>query len=481
LTNRMPMSNSSPLISIIVRTRNEERWIAKCLNGIARQTEQSVEVILVDNGSTDRTVARARAVRPDIAVVTIDRFRPGLAINEGVRESLGRYVVCISAHCPPASNTWLENLLRNFDDPSVAGVYGRQIPLEFTSPADKRDLLLTFGMDRKVQERDTFFHNANSMIRRDVWDRFPFDEEVSNIEDRVWAKKVLEEGYCIVYEPDAPVYHHHGIHQGGEPERCENVVRIMEDLDLHSHPGVDDPLDPHGLETVAVIPIRGGEFNGSEVDDSRALIGRTIRSAREADCVKRVIVASDSEDLAAVAREFGAETPFLRPTRLSEPGVRVDDVLRWVLERLEEDEGYFPDLMIPLEVTYPFRPDGLLDQLTQELLQEGFDTVIAGVAEHRPCWIKDDSGIQPITLYTTQREERKTVHVGLISLGCVTYPEYIRNGSRLGERVGILEIDDPVGAIEVRDRATLEQVGKLLSLRTQARNPSAAVPSSSAR
>lgn len=51
----------------------------------------------------------------------------------------------------------------------VAGVYGRQEPMSFSSDLDKRDLLITFGLDRRVQMKDSFFHNANSMIRREIY------------------------------------------------------------------------------------------------------------------------------------------------------------------------------------------------------------------------------------------------------------------------------------------------------------------------
>ena len=79
----------------------------------------------------------------------------------------------------PKDTDWLTRLLDNFkDDPKLAGVYGRQLPVSFTDPVDKRDLLIVFGQDRRVQVKDYFFHNASSMLRRDVWDAFPFDEEV---------------------------------------------------------------------------------------------------------------------------------------------------------------------------------------------------------------------------------------------------------------------------------------------------------------
>ena len=79
-----------------------------------------------------------------------------------------------------------------------------------------------------MQFSELFFHNANSMIRRKIWEEVPFDNNLSGVEDRDWALKIVDRGFSIVYEPQAAVHHHHGIHQTGDPERAERVVRVIE-------------------------------------------------------------------------------------------------------------------------------------------------------------------------------------------------------------------------------------------------------------
>lgn len=436
------------MISIIVRTKNEERWITQCLKRIKVQTLQDYEIILVDNDSVDKTVEKALHLCPDIKLVKIDNYLPGLALNVGIRASKGEYIACLSAHCLPVEDDWLARLRNNFSDSQVAGVYGRQIPMRFTSAVDKRDLLVTFGLDKRVHRRDSFFHNANSMIRRDIWEKYPFDEEVSNIEDRVWGKTVIDAGYTLVYEPEAPVYHHHGIHQNNNRERYEGVIRILDSLQLaEGDPGAD-PMLPENLEIAAIIPLRA-HANGKSLDDNDELVLRTIDAARHSKYVKRTIISSDSESVIKKAAGWGVDAPFIRPLELSCKGVRVDDVLQYTINQLES-QGYFPDLVVPLEITYPFRPDGLIDSLIERLLEQGFDTVIAGLPEYRPCWINQNQALVRIDDFEHIRNERKPILVGLPSLGCVTFPEFIRNASRLGEKVGIFEIEDPRAALEIR-------------------------------
>ena len=204
------MMINQPLVSLIIRTKNEEKWIGHCLRAVTGQDYKNIEIVLVDNESTDQTVAVAKQF--NVKVVSISKFKPGAAINLGINESSGEYLVCLSGHCIPTDNRWLSNLVQDLDNREVAGVYGRQEPLSFTSDIDKRDLLMVFGLDKKVQIRDSFFHNANSAFRREVWDKYPFDEEVTNIEDRVWGQQVINSGLKIIYEPSASVYHWHGIH-----------------------------------------------------------------------------------------------------------------------------------------------------------------------------------------------------------------------------------------------------------------------------
>ena len=220
------------LVSVIIRTRNEERWIGRCLLAVTHQSLVDVEAVLVDNESTDRTREIAREYRIKECSISRGEFTYGRALNLGIQKSLGRYVAILSGHCIPADNYWLAKLLANFQDPGVAGVYGRQEPMLDTSSVDKRDLWTTFGIERRVQRKDPFFHNANCMIRRSVWERQPFDETVNGVEDRVWAKQVLADGYTIVYEPAASVFHHHGIHQGRDDHRADRVVQVIE-MNLH--------------------------------------------------------------------------------------------------------------------------------------------------------------------------------------------------------------------------------------------------------
>jgi glycosyltransferase involved in cell wall biosynthesis len=444
------------MVSIIIRTKNEERWINSCLTGVFSQEYRDFEVIIVDNESTDKTIDKA--MQYDIKkVIQCRDYKPGLALNMGIRASSGEYIVCLSGHCIPVGPKWLSHLIRNFDDGQVAGVYGRQEPLAFTPNLDKRDLSIIFGLDRRVQTKDSFFHNANSMIRRDLWDKVNFDETVTNIEDRVWAEKMLQKGYKIIYEPEAGAYHYHGIHHTGNAQRCNNIVRILESLS----PKIKDNIhvDFEKLNVVAIIPVKGeiSYLNGSP------LIEYTLEQARHSKHIRHIIVSTDNRETAELAESLGAESPFLRDESLSMDFVDTEKVMQYSLNKLEE-KGMYPDLVVYLEITFPFRPEGLIDAMIEDLVINGFDSVIAGKKEFKSIWKFENEKAERIDKGYIPRKYKEPCFIGLMGVGCVTHPEVLREGSLLGTKIGIYGNDNPLSSIEVRSPEDYEIAGTLMSM-----------------
>jgi rhamnosyltransferase len=446
---------SEPLVTVVIRTKNEERWIIQCLRSVFEQEYKNFEVVIVDNESTDKTIERAKHFGIIKKIIKCSDYLPGKALNMGIREANGDYIACLSGHCIPINNKWLSNLLRNFEDKGVAGVYGRQEPVSFTSDFDKRDLALIFGLDRKVQIRDSFFHNANSMIRRDVWMKLPFNDAVTNIEDRIWAQKVMQRGYRIIYDPEASVYHYHGIHHDGDVERCTNVVRILESL----HKGYAyRSIEIEKLNIVALIPIRGEikYLNG------KPLLAYTVQRAQESKYIKRAVVSTDNPRLAAIAKDMGVEAPFLRDAYLSKDYVDLDQVLRYSLERLEENK-IFPDLVVSLEATFPFRPKGLLDEMIMQLTKNGLDSIIAARRENKALWKERDGKIIQLDEGLTPRQFKEPTFIELRGVGMVTHPEFLRGGIDLGQKIGFYEVTDPYSHLEVRNSDEFELASTLIN------------------
>ena len=433
-----------PEISIIVRTKNEERWIGHCLTMLYQQDFFDFEVILVDNASTDHTVQVAGRF-PLAAIVNINDFLPGKALNDGIRTSSGRLIVCLSAHCIPKSKNWLSTLRRNFkSDDKLAGVYGRQLPLSFTEDVDKRDLLIVFGQDRRVQVKDCFFHNANSMLRRDVWERFPFDERVTNIEDRVWGKSVISAGYHIVYDPDAAVYHHHGLHQGNTPQRARGVVSVIEQIDHNLLNELPESLKPESANIAAVVPIQGENRLEAKAYD---LLVKVMADLKRAKYVNKIyLIAKDvklAEQLGVLWIDRGAIPDGDR--------LGIDELLQKSLDEIESRSDY-PEALLYVNYDYLNRPEGLFDELIFDAQYKGYDTVFPGFVDYVHYWIRNSEGDYIQTdLSMKGRSERQPAFRALYGLGCVTSSALIRRGKFVGGRVGILPIKHSRHTLRLRD------------------------------
>ena len=432
--------------SIIIRTKNEERWISSCLRSVFRQSYKNIEVIIVDNESTDHTVERSKSFA--VKIISIDEFFPGKAINDGVRASSGDYIVCLSAHCIPVNEFWLEKLIKDIEDQKVAGIYGRQEPLSFSSDIDKRDLLTVFGLDKKIQVKDSFFHNANSAFRKDIWQKFPFDENISNIEDRVWGEQVISEGLKIIYEPQASVYHWHGIHQDLNKDRAKNVVRILESLKSFKKAN-NKHQDPEDLNILAIIPVRGKtlEFGNS------TLLETTIDTAKKSKYISEIIVSTDSNETAEIARMHDIDVPFIRPAVLSEEFIDIFEVVKFTLERAEEDSKHF-DLVVLLEEVYPFREENLIDNMILQLIYKGQDTVIAAIQEKRSVWVQPDNESELINIekdiLMPRSLKKSRAFIGMLGICCVTHPMMIRTQSVLDGKTGLYKITNDFSSTTVR-------------------------------
>jgi glycosyltransferase involved in cell wall biosynthesis len=434
-------------ISIIVRTRNEERWIAHCLSMLYKQNYTDFEVILVDNASVDRTIQVAKRFALK-AVINIDKFLPGRALNEGIRASSGRFIVCLSAHCIPKNGDWLSCLRRNFDDDEdLAGVYGRQLPLSFTTDLDKRDLLTVFGEDRRLQIKDYFFHNANSMLRRDVWDQYPFDENVTNVEDRVWGKAVTNAGFHLVYEPEAAVYHHHGLHQGNAPQRAKGVVSIIEQINQAVLNDLPETLLPEQVNIAAVVPVQGKiEPNSTAYN----LLLDAVISLKTAEYVDNIyLVASD----ASLAERLGVHW-IDRDSILNDNVLGMDELLQKSFEIIES-QGDFPEALLYVNHDYLFRPAGLFDELIRDAQYKGYDTVFPGFVDYGHYWLRNGDGDYTQTDASMRgRSERQPVFRALYGLGCVSSAALVRGGKLVGGKVGILPVKDFRYTLRSRDTGT---------------------------
>lgn len=195
--------------SIVIRAYNEEQHIGRLLEGIRQQTLKDPEIILVDSGSTDRTVAVAESFGAQVVHIPPGEFTFGRSLNLGIQAATGELIVIASAHVYPVYPDWLESLLRPFADPNIALTYGKQRGPS-TARFSEQQIYHQWYLDiSQPYQATAFCNNANAAIRKSLWERNHYDETLTGLEDLAWAKWAKEQGHHIAYVAEAEIIHVH--------------------------------------------------------------------------------------------------------------------------------------------------------------------------------------------------------------------------------------------------------------------------------
>jgi rhamnosyltransferase len=195
--------------SIVIRAYNEEKHIGRLLAGIRQQTVRDVEIVLVDSGSTDGTVPVAESFGARIVRIPSSEFTFGRSLNLGIQAATRELIVIASAHVYPVYPDWLESLLRPFEDQKIALTYGKQRGPEIAHFSEQQIYHQWYPASSKPRQATAFCNNANAAIRRILWEKNPYDETLTGLEDLAWAKWAKEKGYEIAYVAEAEIIHIH--------------------------------------------------------------------------------------------------------------------------------------------------------------------------------------------------------------------------------------------------------------------------------
>ena len=199
-----------PKASIVIRTFNEEKHLGNLLQAISEQEYTDYEILIVDSGSTDRTLEIAKKFPVTVLPIESRDFTFGYSLNVGCDASKGDYLIFLSAHTLPVDTQWLANMVAPFKTDSVGMVYGRQVGSIETKFSEKQDFEYLFGASSNNSAVPVYYaNNANSAVRKSLWKERHFDEYLFGLEDIEWAKYITDKGYSVHYESQAAVYHIH--------------------------------------------------------------------------------------------------------------------------------------------------------------------------------------------------------------------------------------------------------------------------------
>jgi CMP-N,N'-diacetyllegionaminic acid synthase len=227
-------------------------------------------------------------------------------------------------------------------------------------------------------------------------------------------------------------------------------------------------------DVICVICARGGSKGLPRKNVQRLggepLVARPVRQALESGAVGAVLVTTDDEEIASIAREAGAVVPFLRPPELSQDLSTTEDTLRHALITYEAEIGRQFAIAVFLTPTDIFRdPQWIRIAVDTLRARPELESVFSGHRTHKNFWEHQEDGswirLRPWMAVYSSRQIRRSVVREDTGLACASRAWLWREGRRIGDRVEIIVNDDDFTAIDIHDRNDLALAEAALRLR----------------
>jgi N-acylneuraminate cytidylyltransferase/CMP-N,N'-diacetyllegionaminic acid synthase len=175
---------------------------------------------------------------------------------------------------------------------------------------------------------------------------------------------------------------------------------------------------------LAIIPARGGSkgLPGKNIKElnGKPLIAYTIEAALKSRYITRVILSTDDMEIVRVAKQYGAEVPFVRPSYLATDAAKAIDAYKYTYERLEKEEKKEISEFVVLQPTSPFRTEKHIDKAIELFKEKKADSVISYCQEYHPIvWHK----------YITEAGKIESIFEDKINNRQEEKPTYFPNGA----------------------------------------------------
>ena len=211
------------------------------------------------------------------------------------------------------------------------------------------------------------------------------------------------------------------------------------------------------METLAIIPARSGSkgipHKNITMFHGNPMLSYSVIQACQAKKVDRVILSTDSKLYADIARQYGAETPFLRPAEISKDASTDLEVFEHSLKWLDKNEGYCPDICVHLRPTYPTRQVNDIDRAIELLESDSkFDSVrsviLAPETPFKMWFLSEDHSLSPVIqsdipeAYNMPRQSLPQTYLQTANVDVTWAKTILKKHSMTGDRIRAMVMDD---------------------------------------
>ncbi len=433
-----------PKVSIIVTAHNYGKYLPQCLDSILKQTYTDYEVIVVDDGSTDNTQEVLKKYKQKFGekmkIITLPGVGLPKACNAGIRASRGKYIIRLDADDFFDENILLVEATYLDKHPEVDLVYPDYYTVKENGEIIEHVRLLKINDEIKLLHRSPLA--GGSMFKRECFEKLGgYNENIKCQEDfDFWIRFINK---FKVYNINLPLLyyrqHPHSL--------SKNITSMMFAKRQVKKEFVEKYLRAHleKLKIAAIIPARAeSRINGGKLPLrtllDKPLIAYTIEEALNSERIDRVFVSTEDEEIAKVAKKYGAEVPVLRPKELASEGVPVEDAMLHMLDYLKDTENYTPDIVVLLHYLSPLKREHHITEAVDTMLIFDMDSVISVTKTQKFYWRPGKFGLSPLFEKRLLKSEREFLYEENGAIYVVKREVLEKNRSVIGKSVGYIEM-----------------------------------------
>ena len=216
-------------------------------------------------------------------------------------------------------------------------------------------------------------------------------------------------------------------------------------------------------KSIAIIPARGGSKGllkkNLQLFQNHPLISWPIETAKRSKKLDKIIVSTDDDEIGSIAKEYGAEVPFLRTEEVSLDLTTTEETLKYSLEKAEEFYKTEFDICVFLTCTDLFREESWIDTAIAKLEENrDLESVFVVTKTHKNFWkIKDNSPerIEDWMKIYSNRQVREPIYREDTGLACASRSFLWKEGRRIGDRVEFIINDNPASMIDIHSELDL--------------------------
>jgi CMP-N,N'-diacetyllegionaminic acid synthase len=208
-------------------------------------------------------------------------------------------------------------------------------------------------------------------------------------------------------------------------------------------------------KVIAIIPVRSGSKGLTKKNiqllGGKPLVAWTIEAALNCDSIERVLVTTDSSEIADIGISYGADAPFLRPAPLANDSASIEDALLHAMHWLENIEGSFYDIVVLLQATDVFRSANIISKVVDSLIRDpGLDTALAVKPDFKNYWMCQKGKANRIWNHKyIPRQVRTPLYREDTGVALASRSSVIKRGRRVGDNARLIEHEHPGDFIDI--------------------------------